>query len=1133
MARTLGDAFVTIRPDMRTFPGEVSTGVAKSERSFASRLGSFAKIAAGAGAVAGAAFTVKFTAEAAVLDSQMREVVTLLGVTGKAADKELGRVRSQVRGLSDDFGIAQQTLTSGLYQAISAGVPKQNVLSFMQVASKASIGGVTDVETAVDGLSTTINAFGLKASQAQEVADSMFTAVKGGKTTFRELSDSLFNVAPAAAAAGVGFKEVNAAVATLTASGTPTSVATTQIRSALVGLQRPSAELDAIFQALGYSSAQQAVKQKGLVFALGEVKKATHGNNGELQKLLGSQEAVAAANVLAGTGAKKFRQEMDAQAKSAGATNKAFQVVQQGAARQWAVFRTGLKNIGLSVGQALLPGVTKVLTLINTKALPVVSEFAESFSKKVGGAIGSLVQNGLPRLGSGIKGAFGTIKNALAGVDWQKIGDGIKTAGAAIKEASPDAVNKSFSAFGAVIGFATDHVDLLVKALPFLVAGFVAIKTAQAANNLVGRNSAIGFYAQTTATGALAVSNFALARSQKAATAASLQQQGVEKVGLVTRLRTTVATVASTVAQKAAALASKAWAGAQWLLNAALNANPISVVIIALVALGAALFVAWKKSDTFRKIVEAAWDKIKAAISAAWEKGIKPALQAMQRFVSEKLAPGLRALWSKVVQPVFRKVGQIIRWTWEKVIHPALKLWWGYYTKVLFPILRALWEKVIQPVFSKLGAFIRTTWEKVIQPAFSGLKNGVAAVRDAFKRAVDRIREIWAGIKDAARAPVAFVVNTVYNNGLRKVINLIPGVPDLPEVAFSGGGPVEGGIRGKDSVRALMMPGEHVFTAGEVAKFGGQRAILRLRELIRKGAFDKGALRRGGDLGWPVPRFADGGSLTAEQIAAGQNFARSQAGKPYVWGGVGPNGYDCSGFMSAVTNVVRGQYPYRRVGTSASFPWAGFLPGWGQFTVGAFTGSPGHVAGTLGGLNMESTDGYVRVGSAARGAGDPIFSRIAHLGAGGKAAAKAGGFWEAVKALKNLPGEIHKWMSSLSAMGGWGGMVRQVVGGVASEFRSWVNDKIPGPGPLPHFDRGGLARGRGIMVKATDRTERVLSPEQNDDLEELLRLLLELLRRGGLGPLVKIDNLNAKDEQAAAYALRAELQKLLTLWGAP
>jgi TP901 family phage tail tape measure protein len=328
----------------------------------------------------------KSVTEANTLAIGLREVVTLTGQTGTAAEATFGEFQTLVANLSNEFGIAQSVLTGGLYQALSAGVPQENAFTFMQVASTAAIAGVTNVETAVDGLTTIINAFGLESADAEAVADSMFAAVKGGKTTFDELSSSIFNVGPAAAAAGVSFEEVNAAIATLTASGTPTSVATTQIRAALVGLQRPSEQLDAIFQALGYDSAQLAIESEGLSFALDAVKDASGGSNGQLQSLLGSVEAVAAVNVLAGTGAEKFNDELERQNTAAGSVQDAFDEIDKSRVleRQAVAF----ENMGIAIGQVLIP-VMEILVPLFTGFAKYVGENSVVFTI-LAGILGAL-----------------------------------------------------------------------------------------------------------------------------------------------------------------------------------------------------------------------------------------------------------------------------------------------------------------------------------------------------------------------------------------------------------------------------------------------------------------------------------------------------------------------------------------------------------------------------------------------------------------------------------------------------------------------------------------------------------------------------------------------------------------------
>lgn len=69
---------------------------------------------------------------------------------------------------------------------------------------------------------------------------------------------------------------------------------------------------------------------------------------------------------------------------------------------------------------------------------------------------------------------------------------------------------------------------------------------------------------------------------------------------------------------RASAAATKAWAAVQWVLNAALDANPIGIVVIAIAALAAGLVLAYKKSKTFREVVNKAWDGIKKGAQAVW-----------------------------------------------------------------------------------------------------------------------------------------------------------------------------------------------------------------------------------------------------------------------------------------------------------------------------------------------------------------------------------------------------------------------------------------------------------------------------------------------------------------------------------
>ena len=243
MAETsLGTATIKIKATLDELDKGLSEAKGKAGAatdSISSKFGAIKWPVVGAAATAGIGFLSGMAREAQNFETGMREVNTMMGLS----EAEFKSLSAEVRSLSGALGVDAVGSTKALYQAISAGVPKENVLEFLEIASKAAIGGVTDTETAIDGVTTVLNAFHMDASQAQEVADIMFTTVKGGKTTFDELSNSLFNVAPLAAQAGVGFDEVSAAIATLTKQGTPTSVATTQLRAAIQAIIKPTEDM--------------------------------------------------------------------------------------------------------------------------------------------------------------------------------------------------------------------------------------------------------------------------------------------------------------------------------------------------------------------------------------------------------------------------------------------------------------------------------------------------------------------------------------------------------------------------------------------------------------------------------------------------------------------------------------------------------------------------------------------------------------------------------------------------------------------------------------------------------------------------------------------------------------------------
>nr|WP_255459563.1 peptidoglycan DD-metalloendopeptidase family protein [Micrococcus sp. TA1] len=213
-------------------------------------------------------------------------------------------------------------------------------------------------------------------------------------------------------------------------------------------------------------------------------------------------------------------------------------------------------------------------------------------------------------------------------------------------------------------------------------------------------------------------------------------------------------------------------AGAIVLLNAALLANPIMLVVAAIGALVGAAVWAYNNVTWFRDGVNAAWAGIQKAIAWAWENVIQPVFRSLSDFITNTLIPVVTGFWQNVIQPVFGWIGERIKGVWEGVIRPTFLLMHDILHRVLIPIIRAFWEKHIRPTFEKVGGFIRDTWNNIIKPVFDALGRFITEhVAPKIERGVQIIGDVWTRLKKLFAEPINWVINTVWNNGLKKAFD--------------------------------------------------------------------------------------------------------------------------------------------------------------------------------------------------------------------------------------------------------------------------------------------------------------------------------------------------------------------------
>ena len=280
---------------------------------------------AGAGLATGLIGVAKTAISSALtFDKAWGQVITITDLS----ESQLASLREEMIAVSGEVGIAANSVVPALYQALSAGIPPDNVIAFLLTAGQAARGGVVELETAVNGLTAVVVGFGVENITAEQAADLLFTTVALGKTTFGELAVALPNVIAVAANLGLEFAEVAAIMAVLTQQTGRTAESTTQFRQLLLEASTTTSKLAMSINNLSGKSLEDLIKEGvPLVNILQGVRDVTEASGQRFGDLFGSAEALQAALLILTDDGDKTRAALDAMSTSTGATEDAFRVM--------------------------------------------------------------------------------------------------------------------------------------------------------------------------------------------------------------------------------------------------------------------------------------------------------------------------------------------------------------------------------------------------------------------------------------------------------------------------------------------------------------------------------------------------------------------------------------------------------------------------------------------------------------------------------------------------------------------------------------------------------------------------------------------------------------------------------------
>ena len=420
--QSLASAYVQIIPSADGISGklaEVMGGEAAaagkiSGKSLGSALvGTLTKVVASAGI--GKMLQSAFTGGTA-FESAMAKV----GTIADTAKVPLESLSSQVLQVSGDMHIGANEIAEAAYQAVSAGQDTGNAVAFAGQASMLAMAGFTSTTSAVDILTTALNAYGKGADEAGHVSDVLLTTQNLGKTSVDELAGSMGRVIPLAAAYNVSMENLSSGLAIMTANGIATAEASTYTKSMLNELGDTGSTVGKILkQQTGKSFAELNADGKSLGDVLQVLYDSVGGNATKFAGLWSSVEAGTGALSLASSGADKFNGVLQQMQADSGLTQTAYDTMTDTMAYKLDGVKTNAQNLGTALFDAVSGRLGEGVAL--------AGGYLQTLSE-------SVQQNGIAGLAQGLAAVFTDLTTNIGpqllqtGIDLLgKLGEGLVT----------------------------------------------------------------------------------------------------------------------------------------------------------------------------------------------------------------------------------------------------------------------------------------------------------------------------------------------------------------------------------------------------------------------------------------------------------------------------------------------------------------------------------------------------------------------------------------------------------------------------------------------------------------------------------------------------------------------------------
>lgn len=281
-------------------------------------------------------------------------------------------IKGLEKGLRAMAQVVPQTLgelTNGLYQVISATADVEGAIERLHIAAMAAVAGVTDTNTAVVGLSKTMNAYGLQAEDTERIADMLFQTVKYGQLKFEDISQAIGSVAGTAALAKVPLEDLFAAIAIGSRIIKNADVTTISLNQAILAFIKPSSMAKAAAEKYGVALDGATLRQVGLIGAMrllsGLYEKMAESGDEALSavtELIPNIRALRVVTALAGEQFDEYLRIQQEMISSAGTMREAYAKMADTTKNRLKILGASFQELLVQFGELLLPAMDRVIT---------------------------------------------------------------------------------------------------------------------------------------------------------------------------------------------------------------------------------------------------------------------------------------------------------------------------------------------------------------------------------------------------------------------------------------------------------------------------------------------------------------------------------------------------------------------------------------------------------------------------------------------------------------------------------------------------------------------------------------------------------------------------------------------------